>query len=66
MNLQGAFVFASGFPREQALLRKSKAPINSAENWTLLSLAFYNAPTPGRPEILTFKILKTSLHVTVM
>ena len=53
--LQGAFVkivdfikfegFSSGISREQALLRKSKAPRKSPEKWTFLSLAFYNAPS---------------------
>ena len=34
-----------GIPREQAILRKSKAPRKSPEKWTFLSLAFYNAPS---------------------
>ena len=33
------------FSREQALLRKSKTPRKLLEKWTLLSLAFYNAPS---------------------
>ena len=36
---------SSGFPREQALLRKNQGvPRKSPEKWTFLSLAFYNAP----------------------
>ena len=35
----------NGISREQALLRKSKAPRKSPEKWTLLSLAFCNAPS---------------------
>ena len=31
--------------KEQALLRKSKAPRKLPEKWTFLSLAFYNAPS---------------------
>ena len=39
-------VFLScGIPREQELLRKSKAPRKSPEKWTFLSLAFYDAPS---------------------
>ena len=38
-------VFFSGIPREQAILRKSKAPRKSPEKWTFLSLAFHNAPS---------------------
>ena len=37
--------FLSGIPREQAILRKSKAPRKSPEKWIFLSLAFYNAPS---------------------
>ena len=44
--------FSSGILRKQAILRKSKAPRKSPENWTFLSLEFYNViiilttPTP--------------------
>ena len=42
LNLKG---FSCGIPREQAILRKSKATRKSPEKWTFLSLAFYNAPS---------------------
>ena len=37
--------FSCGIPREQAILRKSKALRESPEKRTFLSLAFYNAPS---------------------
>ena len=38
--------FSCEIPREQAILRKSKAPRKSPEKWTFLSAsAFYNAPS---------------------
>ena len=39
------FRFSCGISREQAILRKAKAPRKSPEKWTFLSLAFYNAPS---------------------
>ena len=44
--------FSCGIPREQAILRKSKAPRKSPEKWTFLSLAFYNAPSLDTVEFL--------------
>ena len=54
-DLQGVFVkigqviifkgFSCEIPREQALLRKSKAPRKTPEKRTFLSLAFNNAPS---------------------
>ena len=38
-------MFSSGIPREQALLRESKAPRTSPEKWTFLSLASCSAPS---------------------
>ena len=37
--------FSCGIPREQAILRKPKTPRKSPEQWTFLSLTFYNAPS---------------------
>ena len=42
-----------GNPRDQAILRKSKAPRNPPEKWTFLSLAFYNAPSLHIVEIIS-------------
>ena len=39
------FRLSCGIPREQVILRKSKAPRKLPEKWTFLSLAFYNAPS---------------------
>ena len=81
VDLQGVFVkildfikykgFSCGIPKEQAILRKSKAPRKLPEKWTSLSLAFYNAPSldtvnkiwishPKGPKIEKNKILKFS------
>ena len=60
--------FSCGIAREQAILRKSKAPRKSPEKWTFLGLAFYNAPrlhtvkkSQGRGKITTRPLPQTFL-----